>query len=323
MDLVRHFHHLRLEAIVECMGEDSESQDSMLQALRLYVKTLRDSQTLVPGQLAHALERLKMVSIFKSQDLYSLMALNLDVYERWIGDDIKTFTPYIRHDDLSKVEAEKLLKQWARTAVSRFLDGLRVQIQDVQDPVRLTELRKEVLKLWLSQHQRLLGIDSAETLDGLRDVFNKQAISIIRKRVSVLERVGATIHQSVKDWRQGQSDVNSSLWDPSTTSMDVANGGKRFCDTITDRLQGKNEPLRRVSIEYTQWLDSVSSIEIMIKSLRESKWEDAIDDVDDDDGLLDDKQILLSEDDPRLLQEALASALIEAYHRECRNRIFS
>ena len=314
-DVVRHFHHLRLEAITECVGGTYASQDSILQALRLYVKTLRDSQTLVPGQLAHALERLKLVSIFKSKDLHSLIALNLDVYERWIGDDIKTFTPYIRHDDLSKAEAERLLTQWAGTAVSKFLDGLRVRIRDVQDHVRLMELRQEVLELWFSQNRRSLGIDSAETLDGLRDVFNNQAASIIKKRVLLLEGVGSVVHGSVKDWRQGKSDATSSLWDSSTTSMDVAHGGKLFCDTVLDRLQGRDGALRRFSTEYTHWLDGILSIELTISSLREYKWKDAIDDVDDNDELLDDKQVLLGEDDPRLLQEELSSALSDAYVR--------
>ena len=124
-DVVRHFHHLRLEAIAECMQHGMKKEDGALQALRLYVKTLKDSQTLLPGQLAYGLERLKAVSIFKSNDLHSLIELNLDVYERWIDEDIKSFTPYVRHDDLSKIEAEKLLKQWARTTVSKFLEGLR------------------------------------------------------------------------------------------------------------------------------------------------------------------------------------------------------
>lgn len=149
-DVVRHFHHLRLEAITEYMQHNPGKQHGTLQGLRLYMKTLKDSQALLPAQLAHALERLKAVSIFKSKELRNLIELNLDMYERWIDDDIKTFTPYIRHDELSRHEAEKLLKQWARTAVSSFLYGLRERAQKVRDPGELMGLRKEVLELWLS-----------------------------------------------------------------------------------------------------------------------------------------------------------------------------
>lgn len=315
LDVVRHFHHLRLATMAEFMVQNSQRHNSMLQALRLYVQTLKDTQALVPGQLAHALEKLKAVPIFKTQDLHGLLELNLDVHERWIGDDIKTFTPYIRHDDLSRAEAERLLKQWARTAISRFLDGLKGSIEDIQDPVQLSHLRKEVLQLWLSQHHHSLGIDSAETLDGLRSVFNNQAVSITMKRVSSLEEVGTSVRKIIEDWHEGESDVVLSLWDLSINSMDIANGGKQFCETITDRLQGRNEPLRTVSATYTRWLNDISEVENTIKSLRVTKWDDIIDDLEDDDELLDNKQVLLSEDDPQALQDELSSSLMEAYTR--------
>ena len=316
-DVVRHFHHLRLEAMAECMDMGSRKQDAMLQALRFYVRTLRDTQALVPGQLAQALERLKMVAIFKSQDLYGLLELNLDVQERWIGEDIKTFTPYLRHADLSKLEAERLLKQWAGKAISGFLDGLKSSIEGISDPVTLAKLRKEVLELWLSQHHHSRGIDSVETLDGLRNVFNIQAISIIRSRVTDLQGVGVLIRKIVEDWREGQSDATTSLWDRSLTSQDLSNGGKEWCDSVANRLYGQNETLRAVSRKYTQWLAGISDIESTITSLRDTKWDDVLDDLDDEDEdeLLDNKNVLLSQDDPQTLQNALANALTESYAR--------
>ena len=312
-DVVRHFHHLRLEALAECMQNDPEGQHGTLQALRLYVKTLKDSQSLLPTQLGHALERLKTVSIFKSNELHSLIELNLDLHERWIDDDVKSFTPYIRHDDLSRAEAEKLLKQWARTAMSTFLDGLRDRTQMIQDPVQLMQLRKAVLELWLSQHQHALGIDSAGILDGLRDVFNTQAVMIIKQRVSALGAVASMVQGIIRDWQKGLSDVNLSLWDSSISSMDTTNGGKRFCDAITNRLEGRNGPFSQVVTQHREWLENVSAIEDTIKAVRETKWEDAIDDADDEDDLLDDKQVLLSKDDPLLLEEELFKALSVAY----------
>ena len=170
-----------------------------------------------------------------------------------------------------------------------------------------------MLELWLSQHQHALGIDSAGTLDGLRDVFSNQAVIIIRQRVSALETVSATVQSAIKDWQIGQSDLNLSLWDTSISLMDIANGGKQFCDTITSRLEGKNVPFSRFLEEYHQWLESISEIEGTTKSMRDTKWEDVLDDVDDDDGLLDDKQMLLSKDDPSLLEEELLKALTAAY----------
>lgn len=312
-DVIRHYHHIRLEAISENMDQGGDGHDSMLLALRLYVKTLKDTQAVIPAQLAHALEKLKSVSLFRSQDVYSLIELNLDVHERWIGDDIKIFTPYIRHDDLTKAETERSLKQWAKSAFGSFLAGLRNRIQDVEDPGRLMDLRRQVLELWLSNHQHSTGVDSAETLDGLRDVFNLQSIRLIQSRASKLDRVGSIVKDIMQNWHPGVSDLTPSLWDSSITSMEFENGGKPFRERLESRLTGKNEPLSRVSLEYGSFLESIEVLEEMIKQLRETRWADDVDDVDDEDDLLDNKQVLLSEDDPRLLQEELNSAVHEAY----------
>ena len=312
-DVIRHYHHVRLEAISEAMDTSGDGHDGMLLALRLYVKTLKDTQAVVPSQLAHTLEGLKSVSLFRSQDVYSLIELNLDVHERWIGDDIRTFTPYIRHDDLTKAEVERSLKQWAKSAFGSFLAGLRNRIQGVEDPGRLIDLRRQVLELWLSNHQHSKGVDTAETLDGLRDVFNLQFMRLIQSRASKLTRVGLIIRNVLQDWQPGVSDLTPSLWDSSVTSMEFGNGGKPFRETLAARLTSKNEPLNRVSLEYESFLESIANLEHMIKKLQEARWADDVDDVDNEDEMLDNKQVLLSEDDPRQLQEELNGALHEAY----------
>ena len=312
-DVTRHYHHIRLEAIAENMGQGGDGHDSMLLALKVYVKTLKDTQAVIPVKLAHALEGLKSVSLFKSQDVHSLIELDLDVHERWIGDDIRTFTPYIRHDDLSKAEAERSLRQWAKTAFGSFLAGLRNRIQDVEDPGRLVDLRRQVFELWLSNHQHSTGVDSAETLDGLRDVFNLQSTRLIRIRTSKLGQVSFAVKNVLRDWQPGVSDLTPSLWDSSMTSMEFENGGRPFRERLATRFAGKNGVLNRVSLEYVSYLESIEDLEEMIKKLREARWVDEVDDVDDEDDLLDNKQVLLSEDDPRLLQEELNTALHGAY----------
>lgn len=312
-DVIRHYHHIRLRAMSEKMAQGGDGHDSVLLALKLYVKTLRDTQAIIPAQLAHALEELKSVSLFRSQDVYSMIELDLDVHERWIGDDIRTFTPYIRHEDLSKAEAERSLKQWAKTAFGSFLAGLRNRIQDIEDPKRLVDLRSQIFELWLSNHQQSTGVDPAETLDGLRDVFNLQSMRLIQNRASKLGRVGLIVKEILLDWQPGVFDLTSSLWDSSMTSMEFENGGKLFRERLATRLTGKNEDLNRVSLEYTSFLESIKTLEEMITRLREAKWADEVDDVYDEDDLLDNKQVLLSEDDPRLLQEELNGALDEAY----------
>lgn len=312
-DVVRHYHHTRLEAISERLGKDTVANDDLLLALQLYAKTLKDTQTVIPGQLAHALEKLKAIPLFRSQDVYSLMELNLDVHERWIGDDIKAFTLYIRQDDLTKVEAEMLLKQWATQAVSNFLSGLRKRIEVVKKPPELLDLRRQVLELWLSDHHHSTCIDSAETLDGLRNMFIIQAVRLIQSSVSKLDHVGSFVHGVLQNWQPGISDSSLSLWDASMTSMEISTGSKAFRESILNRSLGKNESLAEMSVGYARFLGSIESLEEMIQKLRETGWDGGVDELDNEDNLLDNKRVLLSEDDPRLLQEELNNALHERF----------
>ena len=312
-DVLRHYHRIRLEAISEKVDQGVSGYENMLLALRIYVRTLKDTGAVAPGQLANALERLKSVSLFKSQEVYSLIELNLDIHGRWIGDDIKTFTPYIRHDDLSKAEVDVSLKQWAKRAFSAFLDGLSNRILGVQDPLLLVQLRGEVLELWLSNRQNSVGIDSIETLDGLRDVFNSQATRIIERRASVLADIGLMVEQILRNWQSSSSGPTPSLWELSMISMDMANVGKAFRENLMTRSNGKTEPLDAVSRQYTAFLEDIEAVEEMIRNIRQTKWVDEADDVDDEEDPLDSKQVLLSEDDPALLQEKLNNALHKAY----------
>ena len=312
-DVVRHFHHLRLEAISKHMGDDKEIHRNILEALRLYVRTLRDTQAVMPVQLSQGLWKLKAGSIFKSRELYDLIEINLDMHERWIGEDIMNFTPYIRHDDLSATEAESVLKRWARQAVETFLDGLKSRIQYVHDPEELMQLRKKVLELWLGQHQHALGINSAEVLDGLRKVFNEQATALIYTRVRALREVGVTVEEVIQSWQVGVSDALPSLWSPLTISMETNYGGKAFRQRIMDLCTGNNESLRTVTAQYKSWLRSVHVIEEIIQQIKTIKWADNLDDMGDEDDLLDKKQVLLSEDDPQVLEDALVVALDGAF----------
>ena len=313
VDVVRHFHHLRLEAVSEYMREAAREHRNMLTALRLYLKTSRDTQAVVPIQLSQALGKLKAVPIFKGRDLYDLIELNLDVHERWVGEDIKSFTPYVRHDDLSKIEAEGTLKQWAGQGVKAFLEGLKGTIRHVQDLKELMQLRRQALELWLGQHQYSLGIDFAEVLDGLRDVFNEQAKAVIHARVTKLKGVGSAVEHVIRDWQEGVSDALPSLWSSSMTSMDTNNGAKAYRQRLMDLSTGKSQPLQDITAQYNAWSQGIQTVEQMVKQLKATKWAEVVDDADDEDDLLSSKQILLSEDDPRALEDTLRDSLSDAF----------
>ena len=319
-DVVRHFHHLRLEAMDEHMDDNGEKQNSVLVALRLYVKTLKDTQAIVPGQLSLALQGLKAVPILKSPGVYAQIELNLDIHERWIGEDIKAFTPYIRHDELNRSGAEATLKSWAESAIGQFLRRLKERIQIVENPSQLMHLRKETLELWLAQYQHSLGVRSAEITNGLRDVFRSHATVLIRQKTQELSKIGQSVASIIRNWEPGVTDALPSLWSQTLTSMETSNGAKAFRQKLVELSTGKNEPLSTMYLTYKSWHDGIEDIDKIIQNTKSIRWDDNLDNVDDEDELLGNKHALLSKDDPRLLENALHENLNSAFS-ELSNRL--
>lgn len=312
-DVLRHLHHVRLEAMIQQGQKINDDGQGILQALGIYIKTLNDTKKYIPGQLANALQVLKSTPLFKSRDLHSLMELNLDVHEQWIGDDINTFTPYIRHDDLQALEASRILKEWAEQALSSFFEELQSNIQSIEDFKVLMRLRIRVLQHWLSNSQYSKGIQVSEVLEGLRTVFNSRLIRLIKVQTLSLEKLGLVVGETLQNQQNGSSGFCPSLWASSMTSMEISDGAKHFTTTLLERSKGRNEALRTSSLEYTAWLQRIEAIEEMVNGMRKIRWDDEIDAIEADDDLLDDKQILLSEDDPRLLQDELLDSLEKSY----------
>ncbi|KAG8531934.1 uncharacterized protein KY384_003570 [Bacidia gigantensis] len=312
-DIVKHFHHIRSEAMRGRMGEGAIGQKGMLEALQLYVKTLRDTQSIVPSQLARALQEDRTLQIMNSPEVRDLIELNLDVHERWLGNDVRNFTPYTRYDELVKPQAEKLLRTWAKPAIEGFLTSLRARAQTVEELEQLMVLRREVLELWLGQRRYALGVDTAVILDGLRDVFNERAAVLVQERAMELQTVAQEVDENLELWEPGVTDSLPSLWSTEMTSMETSNGAKAFRQKLINIFAGKNDAIAGVCSKYDEWFKAIESIEKIILEAKKIKWEDELDDMDDEDDLLDNNQILLSEDDPRSLDESLFNDLRKVF----------
>lgn len=312
-DVLRHFHHIRLEAMEHQGQKNNDSGQGSSQALRVYVKTLKDTKTYLPGQLATTLQNLKTLPFWKSRDLQSLVELNLEAHEEWISDDIKMFTPYVRHDDLQKSEASRSLKEWAEHASASFFVGLRNKIKFVDNFAVIMQLRTQLLQLWLSNSQHSLGVEISEVLDGIRNAFNARCMWLIQAQTKSLENVAFAAEEKMQHWQKSQPNLCASLWDSSLTSMEIVDGGKAFTNTLLDRSRGRDEALMAISLDYRAWFERIEKIEEMIIAMRKIRWEDIADETDANDDDLLDKQVLLSEDDPQLLQDKLRECLHESF----------
>ena len=296
-DVLKHFFHVRLQAMSALLGAQESGHESAAKALRLFMRTLQDTRSIVPQKLADALAKLKSFPLFKSPELHDLIELNLRVHERWIGDEIRSFTPYLRHDDLRKAEAEKLLRQWAEDALSAFIKGLLDILGRIEIPKVVVNLRRHLLEMWCSDHRHIIGVDSSRVLNTLREAFHDRLVRIMENEIGVLGNVGSIIKSTLQHWQSGISDASPSLWDVSMTSMDTSHGGGAFKSALISRSQGRTSAIREVLQVYSTWLHGIEEYESLTKQLRDERWEDDGDDLDEDEDMLDNKSVLLSEEE--------------------------
>lgn len=316
VDILRHYHHVRLEAIVESGQKSGDNEPNILQSLRIYVNTLRDTRAAVPANLSRGLERLKSAPILHNSDIYAIVDLNLDLHETNLGNDIRNFTPYIRLDDLHTSESEKLLKVWERQTFSSILSNLRGNINYIDDAYQVMILRNEIFELWFANQQHVVGMDSSEVVDGFRDVFNSHWSTIIRQKVASLDSVRSLVQATLQNWQGSRSGSRPSLWTPDMLSSDISHGARAFRGMLIATLQGRDESISSVADRYASWAKAIEAIEDTIQKISNKKWEDDLNVIDEEeDDILVNKQVLLSEDDPRTLNGELSESLRSGFSK--------
>jgi hypothetical protein len=314
-DVLRHFHGVRKEAIAESFEHEDNVQEYILKALKLCVRTLQDTQAIFPRRLADSLAKLKTQPLMRDPEIRNMIELNLDIHERWLSEEARNYTPWPRHDELRRSDAETLLNAWAKDAISVFLRGMKSTLSSVQDLKAVALLRKELLETWLASGNRVPGLKSSAVLDDLRDVINSQLGTIVNKRAGDLNSVSSSISTILEQWRVDEAERNASLWTSATSSLDLSAGAETFKKAILNQTHGRTDLVQRVLSKYDTWAEKVLEVKAILKDMRDIRWDDDFgdDSADSDDEFgLNSKQGLLSDDDPRELAEAMQIALSKA-----------
>ncbi|KAF2031658.1 hypothetical protein EK21DRAFT_110783 [Setomelanomma holmii] len=314
-DVLQHFHKVRMDKMTsELKRGDDELAKHGISALKLCIQTCLDTQTIFPRRLAEGLTKLKTHPLIQDADVRGLYDLNLDVHDRWIGNEARNYTPWPRHDELQRPEAEKILHRWSKEAISVFVKGIKNALQEEYRLKEVAHLRQELIETWILSGSRMAGVKSANVLHDLRDTMNEKLESIVRGRTEGLQGVVSELTTRLES-SVGSSESSSSLWTTTKDSSDLSNGAQNFKSTILNTYQGRDQSVIVLTTAFDNWMASVLEVKGIVMSMKEARWEDTFaDDVDDesDDDLGDSKQTLLSDDDPRLLEEVTQEALGEA-----------
>lgn len=326
-DVLRHFHHVRLETINRNLNARRARHKHVLNAMKLYIGTLRDSQVIFPRRLADALSKLRLQPLLQQKDVRATSELGLHLHEQWISDELRNYSPWLRHDELSSNEADKLLKAWAKQALSAFLTGTQAVLEQAHELTpsdsefegrtkleSIMDLRKATLEAWPWSGTRLPGLDPADVVDRLREVFNRQLHQEAHKSILLIKDFTIqlqTLTQSISPIM-----TSPTLWTPTLLTGDIASGAHSFKAAILSAYHGQPPSPSSTAISactqrYEAFLAAVSSIRAAVKQMRETRWDDPTD-TEDYDIDMDSKQQLLSHDDPLELENALQEALENA-----------
>jgi hypothetical protein len=316
-DVLRHFLHVRGEAMALAFEEDEEApkkekkEESIMRALGLFTRTLLDAQALVPRQLSDALLALKGKPLLKDETIRSLEGLRLDISERWFGDEILFFTPYIRHDELDGSQAGDMLKGWAKKASEVLLGGFDKTLGRIMEFKTVVELRTKIFEAWISEGGKAKGFDSSVMLDGLRKVVNDRLLHLLETRITKLHLVGTEIEAVLDSWASGVK-MQTSLWNDELIEMELTGGAGDFKKAVISGVHGRNNSISRVIKGYETWRYLIDELVTSIDQLRSQRWDDDIDNLEDDE-TLENRNTLLSKDDPHMLQNHMDTHLEHAY----------
>ncbi|SPQ22839.1 b4400384-6f98-44d9-bbf2-72ecfe979505 [Thermothielavioides terrestris] len=321
-DVLAHFLRVRAKAIAMALHVDEEDEEDrvvrnpqdVLRALGLYTKTLQDVQALVPHELTEALVALKEERLLENASLKEMEGLRLDIYRRWCGDEIQFYTPFIRHDDLDGKQAREMLASWAEKGSEVLLQGLEKTLEGMAEFKAVVDLRTSVLKLWIAEGGKARGFDPSIMLNQLRDVINKHMLRVLEAKVAKLRLVGSEVSATLDAWREGVTDRHPSLWDVASFDTDLSNGSTLFTQDVVARLHGRNDAVSRAVTSFKSWFHVIDDVGQVVDQLRRQRWDNDVDEIEDEE-TIEERQKLLSKDDPRALSEHLNRLLVEAFRR--------
>jgi hypothetical protein len=292
--------------------ERSRTADDVLRGMRLYTKTLLDVPALVPQKLTEALGALKKNPLIKDVALRDIEELRLDIYERWCGDEIEYFTPFIRHDDLDRAQTREVLAGWAEKGADVLLQGLEKTLAGMTEFKAIVELRTSVLRLWISEGGRVKGVDTSNLLDRIRKLINKHMLEVVQAKVNKLRLVGSEVSATIESWREVASSEPQDFWNPDSFDMDLANGAAHFTQDVISRLYGRSDVVSKAVASYKSWYKVIDDVGHVVEQLKRQRWDNDVDEIEDEE-TIEQRQQLLSKDDPRALHDHLNESLVKAF----------
>ncbi|KAI1202539.1 hypothetical protein F5X97DRAFT_213148 [Nemania serpens] len=315
-DALRRFLTIRAEAVTYEFDHEEHGRergaDNVFRGLQLYTRTLVDVQALVPNKLPEALLELKKKPLLADESLRSLEGLRLDMFERWCGDEVRYFTPFIRHDDLDGKQAREMLTSWAKKGEETVLGGLGKTLEHISGFGAIVDLRTTTLQQWIRDGGKARGFDPSIMLDGLRKAINDHLLQLVESKVAKLKLVGSEVAATLEAWQSGITDRQRGMWDDEMLGMDFSVGAAQVTREVVSRVYGRNDAVLRAVTGFESWHQIIGNVGDLVEQLKRQRWDNDEDEIEDEE-VIEERQDLLSKDDPQLLHTRLNESLQKAF----------
>ncbi|KXT05904.1 hypothetical protein AC578_336 [Pseudocercospora eumusae] len=298
-DVLRYFLQTRFQQLE--LHAETPSESNLMGMLDLYSRTLLDSRELFPRRFADALSQISKGTLVRDQNVRSVHELSLDIYERWITEDVRNFHPWVRHDQLSTSDVADALASWTKQAQSSLLEALTTALDSHGDAQAVLALRHNVLSKYLSLNAKLRSEVHSRAINDLRTAF--------LDRLEDLAEQAATMTDFAPNEQASESPTHSTnIWDLGTEATDLSGGAIAFRHAVLQRQHGRTDMISHFTNALDDWLGRLHKYNEAIASMRSSKWDLDLDldldDLDNDEPL----QIVLSKQDPQQLEKTLSKA---------------
>nr|POE53428.1 hypothetical protein CFP56_28650 [Quercus suber] len=307
-DVLKHFLQTRYEQLDSRAETPEESQ--VLEMLDLYSQTLSDTRALFPRLFTDGMAKLENSPLLKDRQVSSLPDLNIDVYGDWIADDVHSFTPWVRHDQLTSNEVSDGLAVWAKQAQESLLQAVRDCLDNETDAMAVLGIRKSVLSRYITLGSKLQSEKLLQGIHEMREAF-------LERLIKLATEAAADIKLTLQGDRSGEAPPRSAEkqegWKLATTNFDLSNGALPFRASLLRERHGRNDLIQSNCERMDRWIGALDGLSAVADHMRSTRWEDDLDfELDDpSDGEL---RSVFTKQDPDKLQTHLRSATSTSLH---------
>jgi len=192
-EVLRHFLYIRSTALSSL--QKGTEPNSILRSLALFNRTLHDAEEVFPDKLSDALVALKSKSLLQDAEVVAVPELSLEINARWLPDDIRSFTPWVRHDDLEKVRVKELVQAWAEKETTKLNESLQKTLEAMDEVAAIVKLRSEALTLWRAGAQIRRKLLSDGCGENFRTILKTRVVEVMKSVAEGLRGVAEKVQE--------------------------------------------------------------------------------------------------------------------------------